>query len=82
MAPVRPLIVELNRNDSDRKQIVLVGHEPFLSRFFSHLLSGETALKIDFKKGALAKLTVEKLTQGPCATLNWFLTPKQLRALS
>ena len=35
----------------------------------------------ELKKGGLCKLTTERLSFGQCATLNWLLTPKQLRTM-
>ena len=73
------LIREINGNKPPR--VLLVGHEPDLSRLISHLISGDSDVSIELKKGGLCKLTAGKLTLGQCATLNWLLTPKQLRAL-
>jgi phosphohistidine phosphatase SixA len=56
----------------------LVGHEPYLSELISMLLSGTTDLSINFKKAGLCKLTVEHLRLGPCATLEWLVSPKLL----
>jgi phosphohistidine phosphatase len=68
-------------NDAKPQRILLVGHEPDLSRLISLLISGGTSSAIELKKGGLCKMTAEKLTFGQCATLNWLLTPKQLRGL-
>ena len=68
-------------NDEKPQRVLLVGHEPDLSRLISLLTTGGTSAAIELKKGGLCKMTVDKLTFGQCATLNWLLTPKQLRAL-
>lgn len=63
-------------------QIVLVGHQPDLGELASYLLTGsEHALPLPFKKAGAAAITVSALP--PCApgTLEWFLTPIQLRAI-
>jgi phosphohistidine phosphatase len=73
------LIAEIN--DEKPQRVLLVGHEPDLSRLISVLVTGGSDAAIELKKGGLCKLTSEKLTFGQCATLNWLLTPKQLRAL-
>jgi phosphohistidine phosphatase len=73
------LIAEINQAKSER--VLLVGHEPDLSRLISVLLTGGTDSSIEMKKGGLCKLTSEKLNFGKTATLNWLLTPKQLRGL-
>ena len=61
--------------------LMLVGHEPFLSQLISMWIGSETALGLNFKKGGLCKLTAEKLRNGRCATLEWWLPPKVLRKL-
>ena len=68
-------------NDEKPQRVLLVGHEPDLSRFISLLTTGGTAAAIELKKGVLCRMTTEKLTFGKCATLNWLPTPKLLRAL-
>jgi phosphohistidine phosphatase len=78
-ADARELIAELN--DEKPQQVLLVGHEPDLSQLISLLISGGGNAAIELKKGGLCKLTSEKLTFGQCATLNWLLTPKQLRSM-
>jgi len=73
------LIAEIN--DEKPQQVLLVGHEPDLSQLISVLTTGDTDAAIELKKGGLCKITSEKLTFGQCGTLNWLLTPKQLRSL-
>jgi phosphohistidine phosphatase len=73
------LIGEINEAKPDR--VLLVGHEPDLSRLISVLVTGSTEAWIELKKGGLCKMTSDKLNFGQSATLNWLLTPKQLRSL-
>ena len=68
-------------NDERCQSVLLVGHEPDLSSLISLLVTGGSEAAIELKKGGLCKLTTDKLAFGQCATLNWLLTPKQLRAL-
>jgi len=68
-------------NDEKPQRVLLVGHEPDLSQLISLLIGGATAAAIELKKGGLCKMSTGKLIFGQCATLNWLLTPKQLRAL-
>jgi len=68
-------------NDEKPQRVLLVGHEPDLSALISTLICGKRNADIELKKGGIAKLTAETLTYGKCATLNWLLTPKQLRQL-
>jgi phosphohistidine phosphatase len=76
-----PLALIGQINDAKPQRVLLVGHEPGLSRLTSVLISGATDATIELKKGGLCKLTAPKLSFGRCATLNWLLTPKQLRAM-
>jgi phosphohistidine phosphatase len=73
------LIAEIN--DEKPQRLLLVGHEPHLSRLISVLVTGNSDAAIELKKGGLCKLTSDKLTFGQCATINWLLTPKLLRTL-
>jgi phosphohistidine phosphatase len=76
-----PLELIREINDARVQRVLLVGHEPDLSGLISVLTSGGSDASIELKKGGLCKLTTEKLTFGQCATLNWLLTPKQLRGM-
>ena len=76
------LISELNKEHRGKKSVLLVGHEPYLSRLVSLLISGDTGLLIELKKGGACKLSVEGLRYGRCATLEWLLAPRQLRRLN
>jgi len=73
------LIEQLIETGVNSKNILLVGHEPYLSQFISLLISGSTTTAIELKKGGLAKLEVRHLGYARCASLAWLLTPKQLR---
>jgi phosphohistidine phosphatase len=68
-------------NDEKPQRVLLVGHEPDLSHLISLLVSGNTDASIELKKGGLCKMTADRLVFSQCATLNWLLTPKQLRSL-
>jgi len=64
------------------ENVLLVGHEPDLSRLISHLISGDPGTAIEMKKGGLARLEIgPELRYSRCATLAWLLTPKQLELL-
>ena len=76
------VIDEINENFPTLKQIVLVSHEPFMTRLISALLSGKDALSIELRKGGCCKLSVKNLCFGPCASLDWLMTPRQLARLS
>jgi phosphohistidine phosphatase len=61
--------------------VLLVGHEPYLSEFISWLLVGNSTLSVIMKKGGLCKLSAESLKPGRCATLEWLLTPKLMATM-
>ena len=63
------------------KRVVLVGHEPQLSRFASWLMTGRSASVLRFKKSQALLLEMEKAAPGG-AVLVWSLAPRQLRSLA
>ena len=79
----KALIRFVNRLHPVPENLLLVGHEPYLSVLTSLLISGTEVAFIDLKKNGMAKLEVaRKLRYGQCATLNWLLTPRQLGLLA
>ncbi|HEX3626598.1 MAG TPA: phosphohistidine phosphatase SixA [Verrucomicrobiae bacterium] len=76
------IIPELGRLKPAPKNLLLVGHEPYLSHLISRLVSGNESMAIDFKKGGLCKLEVEKLSGGARAQLVWLLTPKLMKEMA
>jgi phosphohistidine phosphatase len=76
---LKEFIAELKRKHGEKEQVLVVGHEPGLSRLISVLTSGQARTSIDLKKGALCKLTAAALEYDRCATLEWLLTSRQLR---
>lgn len=57
----------------------IVGHEPGLGEFTAKLLGLPQPLA--FKKGAMARVDVDRFSAGATGDLRWFLPPKVLRAL-
>jgi len=72
------LLEQINALEPRAKNILLVGHEPYLSKLIALLATGNTGARLELKKGGLAKLEVKQLRYARCATLAWLLTPKQL----
>jgi len=70
------LVEELNRKGRGLDGILLVGHEPDLSRLISILVTGKPGLALELKKGGFVKLEIGTLRYGRCATLQWLLPPK------
>jgi phosphohistidine phosphatase len=64
------------------KNVLLVGHEPYLSHLISRLVSGNGNMAMDFKKGGLCKLEVENLAGAARAQLVWLLTPKLMKEMA
>jgi phosphohistidine phosphatase len=76
------LIQELNELKPAPENVLLVGHEPDLSRLISLLVSGgEDTAAVEMKKGGLCKLKAGELQSGRCAQLAWLLTPSQLGSM-
>jgi len=74
----KALIQQLNELRPKPKNILLVGHEPYLSKLIALLTAGNTSMEIDLKKGSLCKLEAEALRYARCATLVCLLAPRHL----
>ena len=61
--------------------VMLVGHEPALSELISTMSSGVSHVAFNLKPGGLCKLQVNTARVGQSATVEWFVTPKQLAAM-
>jgi phosphohistidine phosphatase len=60
--------------------VLLVGHEPDLSRLASRLVSGAPGSALRLRKGGFCRLEVpdDRLRYGRCATLEWLVAPRLL----
>lgn len=74
----RKLIETINQRETRPEDVLVVGHEPYLSELISLLVSGEQPIVVTMKKGSVCKLSTELLEYGQCASLEWLLTSKQL----
>jgi phosphohistidine phosphatase len=63
------------------KRLALVGHDPYLSRFASWLLTGRERAILRLKKPQAVLLELKRLEPG-AAELVWSLPPRPLRALA
>lgn len=70
------------RDRADSGDILCVGHEPFLGRAASYLLTGGFAAALEFKKGAVAAFELDSAEPGSRARLRWLMTAKQLGMVS
>ncbi len=78
----KKLIQFLNGLQPSPNDVLLVGHEPYLSGLISLLASGEEISAVTMKKGGLCKLSSDSLKPSRCATIEWLLTPKQMALMS
>jgi phosphohistidine phosphatase len=65
----------------NKKNVLIVGHEPDVGMLASTLLGSPRSI-IEFKKGTLCRIDVDKMPLKEPGKLIWHLTPKQLRALA
>jgi phosphohistidine phosphatase len=63
------------RVHKDEAQILLAGHEPLFSRLLAYLL-GSPNLQVEFKKGAVACVELDRFPAEPHGVLRWMLTSK------
>ncbi len=61
------------------KNILLVGHEPFLGRLIGYWTTGRDEAFVALKKSGLCKLETEGVRNGRCAMLKWLMTSRQLQ---
>jgi len=61
--------------------VAVVGHEPHLSRFVEHMLTGRRGEFLELKKGGACLLGLGETPQAGRAQLRWLLTAEQLRRL-
>ena len=63
------------RVHKDEERILLAGHEPLFSRLTAYLLASPN-LQVDFKKGAIACVEIDRFPAEPHGVLRWMLTSK------
>lgn len=63
------------RVHKDEAAILLAGHEPLFSRLAAYLLASPN-LQIEFKKGAIVCIELERFSPEPHGVLRWMLTSK------
>lgn len=59
----------------DQPAVLLVGHNPLFGDLARHLLDSPH-LRLDFKKGAMMRVDIERLTSPQTGILRWYLTAK------
>ncbi len=78
----RKLVDLLNSLEPPPGNVLLVGHEPYLSGLVSLLVCGDAGCSVVMKKGGLCNLSSDSLRPGRCAALEWLLTPKQMALMA
>ena len=74
--------LDLYRRLSKMKQdadLLLVGHDPFMTTVIGEIISGGLNVKISLKKGGLARVQIDSFTPKAAGELRWLLTPKQIK---
>jgi phosphohistidine phosphatase len=74
--------LDLYRRLSRMKQdtdVLLVGHDPFLTTVIGEIISGTLSTKIVLKKAGLAKVQIQSFAPKASGELRWLLTPKQIK---
>jgi phosphohistidine phosphatase len=77
----KALICALKELKPEPENVLLVGHEPYLSRLISLLIANDEYAAIEMKKGGLCKLEIGELCHGRCAQMSWLLTPSQMELM-
>lgn len=72
---------EIRSSYKNAASVLLAGHEPHTSRLVAYLLA-TPELNLDFKKGALVRISVDVNMPAPSGQLKWILTPLVARAAS
>ena len=72
------LVDELSREFPSADNVMLVGHEPYLSALISLFVTGAPEPAVRLKKGALCKLRVAAPSYGRSGWIEWLLTPRQM----
>ena len=66
------------RQDDD---VLLVGHEPYLSSMIGEVITGGSPARISLKKGGIAKILIHSFAPKPSGELRWLLTPRHLKRM-
>ena len=79
-AEVLAVIAKYAAAERGASRLALVGHEPDLGELAARLLSAKGV--IEFKKGAICRIDVDRAMPGGPGVLRWFLPPRALRGLA
>ena len=76
------LVSHLATGYSSADDVMVVGHEPYLSSLISVLTTGDPEPVVRLRKGALCKLRLPAPKYGRCGWIEWSMTPKQMVRLA
>ncbi|MHB8567241.1 MAG: phosphohistidine phosphatase SixA [Nitrososphaerales archaeon] len=74
------LVRKLSRLKQD-SDVLLVGHDPYLSILISEIVSGVPNVRLALKKGGLARIQMTSFAPKANGELKWLLTPRHLKRL-
>ena len=75
-------LLEFLKQHSQRKRILVVGHEPDLSILAGRLIGAGRGAGLAFKKGGCCLVLCDQLSLKTPGRLLWWMTPRVLRAIS
>jgi len=59
----------------EEEALMLVGHNPLFDSLAGYLL-GQVGMELDFKKGAILRVDLDRFSAHPKGVLRWYITPK------
>lgn len=80
LADVLAAVARVASTGRGASRIGLVGHEPDLGEMAAKLLGARGA--VEFRKGAVCRIDVDRAMPAGPGTLRWFLPPRALRGLA
>jgi phosphohistidine phosphatase len=70
------------KKHSPAERLLLVGHQPDMGALVSLLVWGSDRVSIPMRKGSICRIDVTEMPPRSLGTLEWLLTPKQLRLIA
>jgi len=72
-ADVEKTVDVIKKASKDKKNVLVVGHNPLLSRLAAMITTGGFSAPIILSTGTLCKITLKRIKFGKCAELNWII---------
>lgn len=63
------------------QQVLVVGHEPYLSTMIGEIVAGRASVNLILKKGGLAKVRINTFKPTVSGELRWLFTPKIMKKM-